>query len=191
MAQASAESGTSSPHSSTKISDALRSFSEELWDAQDKLPEGAYTRLCQRAQELANAVKAPPAPHPVGALNSDDPLATILERVRGHIGTVHELQHQVEGYEGQLDAATVELDRLRSSIKHTRHRRNFYAKTAGALRKICHSAGIQQETIMLEYTRVGIKQEILSDIAKKRKCEEQARPVEESDSDPPSDDDSD
>ena len=174
MAEVGDAVAASVPHASTEVSAALREFSEVLWDLQDVLSEGQYTELCKRAQTLANAAKAPPAP----AMNeASDRLSGILERVRGHIGTVQELQTQVDGYEAQLDAATVKIDEEREKIKAVRQRRDYYAKAVSALKGVCVSHKIPDSKLLDAYKRHGIKEQVLADREKKRKRDEQPEPA--------------
>jgi len=174
MAEPAAVPVAPAPHASTEVSAALREFSEVLWDVQDVLSEGQYTELCKRAQALANVARKPePSSNPGVGWDGGDRLDGILERVRGHIGSVQELQTQVDGYEMQLDAATVKIDEERDKLKDVRGRRDYYAKAVSALKGVCISHKIPDEKLLAAYARQGIKEQVLADREKKRKRDEE------------------
>jgi hypothetical protein len=177
MAELEAVPVAPAPHASTEVSAALREFSEVLWDLQDVLSEGQYTELCKRAQALANVARKPPPPsNPAVGWDGGARVDSILERVRGHIGTVQDLQTQVDGYETQLDAATVTIDEERQKLKVVRRRRDYYAKAVSALKGVCVSHKIPDEKLLAAYARQGIKEQVLVDREKKRKRDEELPP---------------
>lgn len=129
------------PSSLTPVQQALRKFSDLLFEVQDKLKEGTYKELQDAAQQVYSARLEAPRPSRQLTTSYDDLVTLMREHFADH-------RSEIEHYQEQLSAATIRID-------HLCEERGVCAKTTRALKDVCDAHNIPDSVVLEAYHKTG------------------------------------
>lgn len=118
----------------------------------DKVPESVYLELCSAVKSLHDA-----------KTHSADTEGAVLEGVRSQLSEiVSDHIREMSQLQEQLRISTM-------ATNHFKSRKDHFARATLALKGLCASHGIADTLILQAYDSVGIKEQVLSDRALKRR----------------------
>jgi len=136
---------------------ALREFSEALFDAQDKIPEGLYLKINEAAVKLHRECTQRADVRPTNYVD----VVRVRDELDAYVDRLEELRSERNDLQEQLTMATVQIEKLVGQV-------GFYAKIGCALKDIVVSCKVPDDDLLTSYEGYGIKEDVL-ELRRRRK----------------------